>query len=68
MVSPVRGPGPATSISFGRRATKYCMRIMSILKPRRNPHQFSATRQNPLRDTLPCMDGFTERNGVPTLT
>ena len=68
MVSPVRGPGPATSISFGRRATKYCMRIMSILKPRRNPHQFPATRQNLLRDTLPCMDGFTERNSVPNLT
>ena len=46
----------------------YCMRIMSILKLRRNPHQFPATRQNLLRDTLPCMDGFTERNSVPNLT
>jgi hypothetical protein len=68
MVSPVRGPGPGTSIFFREACNKVLHADHVNFEPRRNPHQFPATRQNLLRDTLPCMDGFTERNSVPNLT
>jgi len=68
MESPVRGPGPATSIFFREACNKVLHADHVNFETPAEPPPVPSDTPEPLTGHLPCMDGFTESNGVPNLT